>query len=104
LSNTNATKKQKTDIPKNKQTNRKKHQQTNKQRTKKQKQPTPQKNNPKAKQNKTNKKTEKRALFLVTPVEFLLLQPSDNSQRRTGRKFDYDKQNIFVVICHTDIP
>ena len=100
MSNTNATKKQKTDIPKNKQTNKQKKTTTNKQRTKKTK-AAPQKNNPKAKQ---IKKTEKSALFLVTPVEFLLLQPSDNSQRRTGRKFDYDKQNISVVICHTDIP
>jgi hypothetical protein len=58
----------------------------------------------KSKQNNANKKTEKSALFLVTPVELILLQPSDKSQRRTGRKFDYDKQNISVVICHTNIP
>jgi hypothetical protein len=34
----------------------------------------------------------------------LLLLHDDKSSMRKGADFDYDKSNIFVVICDTDTP
>ena len=41
---------------------------------------------------------------LVAPVMLLLLQTGDKSSMRKGLDYDYDEQNIYVVICDSNIP